>query len=191
MVASRHSVVNHIHGLVKLGHHRKVKPINIFLLTGFDFGCIICTRLSNASYQEEQSFLNSWIDTHIQDAQNILKKPVLFTEFGKSSKDPCYNTSQRDILFNTMYIKTFSSARRGGAAAGCLFWQLLIDGMDNYRDGYEVILKENTSTANMILQESRKLYQLRRMYARLMNIEKLRRARALGIAQKYGGKNIG
>lgn len=191
LVASSHLVVNHIHGLaLKLWHHRKVKPINSYLffcLTGFDFGYIICTRLPNASYQEEQSFLNNWIDTHIQDAQNVLKKPVLFTEFGKSSKDPCYNTSQRNILFNTMYKKTLSSARRGGAATGGLFWQLLIDGMDNYRDGYEVILKENTSTANMILQQSRKLYQLRRMCARHMsiektNIEKMRRARALRIA---------
>ncbi|XP_058092028.1 mannan endo-1,4-beta-mannosidase 7 [Magnolia sinica] len=139
--------------------------------------------LSHSNDQTQLSFLNKWLDTHIRDAQNVLRKPLLLTEFGKSRKDPGFTNYQRDLLFNTVYYKIYASARSGGAAAGGLFWQLLTPGMESFRDGYEIIMKENSSTARMIARESRKLYQLRRMYARLRNIEKLKQARAIRRAQ--------
>lgn len=83
--------------------------------------------------------MNSWVDNHIQDAQNTLGKPLLFTEFGKSSKDPGFNTNKRDTMFNTVYSAIYSSAKGGGAAAGGLFWQLLGEGMDSLGLGYGMI----------------------------------------------------
>ncbi|KAG7026780.1 Mannan endo-1,4-beta-mannosidase 7, partial [Cucurbita argyrosperma subsp. argyrosperma] len=112
--------------------------------------------LSSSNQQYQLSFLNNWISTHIQDAQYILHKPILLTEFGKSWKVPGFSTKGRDVLFNTVYSKIYSSARRGGAAAGGLFWQLLTEGMDSFRDGYEIILSQNPSTANVITQQSRR-----------------------------------
>ncbi|XP_010254774.1 PREDICTED: mannan endo-1,4-beta-mannosidase 7-like [Nelumbo nucifera] len=150
--------------------------------------------LSSSNDQAQLSFLSNWLDTHIQDAQNILRKPLLLTEFGKSWKDPGYNTYERDILFNTVYDKIYSSARRGGAAAGGLFWQLLALGMDSLRDGYEIVLGESSSTTNVIAQQSHKLYQIRKMYVRLRNIEKLKRAREIRRAQwltRNKGRNVG
>lgn len=155
-------------------------------ITGF-----FSIRLSSAGDPAQLSFLNNWIDTHLQDAQNILRKPLLFAEFGKSWKDPGYSPYQRDNLFNTVYSKIYSSARSGGAAAGGIFWQLFTEGMDNYRDGYEIILRENTSTGNLITQQSRKLYHIRRMYVRLKNIEKIKRARAMRRGQWVKGKRNG
>ncbi|KGN48849.1 mannan endo-1,4-beta-mannosidase 7 [Cucumis sativus] len=134
--------------------------------------------LSSSNDQYQLSFLNNWISTHIQDAESILRKPILLTEFGKSWKVPGYSTNERDLLFNTVYSKIYASARRGGAAAGGLFWQLLTEGMDSFRDGYEIILSQNPSTANVITQQSRRLYQIRRIYARMRNIERWKRARA-------------
>ncbi|XP_022962779.1 mannan endo-1,4-beta-mannosidase 7 isoform X1 [Cucurbita moschata] len=134
--------------------------------------------LSSSNQQYQLSFLNNWISTHIQDAQYILHKPILLTEFGKSWKVPGFSTKGRDVLFNTVYSKIYSSARRGGAAAGGLFWQLLTEGMDSFRDGYEIILSQNPSTANVITQQSRRLYQIRRIFARMRNIERLKKARA-------------
>ncbi|XP_057976497.1 mannan endo-1,4-beta-mannosidase 7 [Malania oleifera] len=149
--------------------------------------------LSSQNDQSQLSFLNNWLKTHIEDAQNILRKPLLLTEFGKSLKDPGFSTYQRDMLFNTVYYNIYFSARRGGAAAGGLFWQLLTEGMDSFRDGYEIILSENPSTANMIAQESHKLYEIRKMYARLRNIAKWKRARAIRrgqwLARKRGRNN--
>ncbi|KAL4020165.1 hypothetical protein IC575_018935 [Cucumis melo] len=141
--------------------------------------------LSSSNDQYQLSFLNNWISTHIQDAESILRKPILLTEFGKSWKVPGYSTNERDLLFNTVYYKIYASARRGGAAAGGLFWQLLTEGMDSFRDGYEIILSQNPSTANVITQQSRRLYQIRRIFARMRNIERWKRARAAR------GKRIG
>ncbi len=143
------------------------------------------SRLSNSNDQYQLSFLNNWLNAHIQDAQYILRKPIFLTEFGKSSKDSGFSTYQRDLLFNTVYYKIYSSAKRGGAAAGGLFWQLLTEGMDSFRDGYEIVLSQSPSTANVIAQQSRKLYQIRKIFARMRNVERWKRARAIR------GKHIG
>ena len=38
------------------------------------------------NWQEvSEEFLDTWITQHVEDAQNILKKPAVFEEFGKAS----------------------------------------------------------------------------------------------------------
>ncbi|PON93416.1 1,4-alpha-glucan-branching enzyme [Trema orientale] len=132
--------------------------------------------LSGSSSEAQFSFLKNWLNDHISDAQNVVQKPLLFAEFGKSG-------NQRDELFNTVYTAIYSSARGGGAAVGGLFWQLLSQGMDSFRDGYEVVLSESSSTATLIAQESQKLNHIRKMYARLRNIDKWNKARDIRRAQ--------
>ncbi|KAM4122012.1 hypothetical protein ACJW30_01G049200 [Castanea mollissima] len=157
-------------------------------IPGIDFATVHAYPdqwLPGSSDENQLSFLNSWLNDHIQDAQNILHKPVLFAEFGKSLK--LSSNTQRDRLFNRVYSTIYSSASGGGAAVGGLFWQLLAAGLDNFRDGYEVILSENPSTASVIAQESQKLGRIRKMYARLRNIEKWKRAREI----KSKGNNNG
>lgn len=133
-------------------------------------------RLNSSDYESQLSFLNEWVTTHIRDAQEILRKPVLFAEFGKSSRQSGYSPSQRDLFFKSVYSAIYSSASGGGAAAGSMFWQLLTEGMDSYRDGYEVILSESPSTADLIVAQSKKLRRLTKMYARLRNVEIWRKA---------------
>ncbi|GAB4848546.1 Mannan endo-1,4-beta-mannosidase 7 [Ancistrocladus abbreviatus] len=150
--------------------------------------------LSSSSDQSQRSFLNNWLDAHIQDAQTILRKPLLVTEFGKSWKDAGFSTYQRDQLFGTVYYKVYSSAKRGGAAAGGLFWQLLTEGMDSFRDGYEIILSESPSTANLIAQQSHKLHLIQKLFARMRDEAMWRRARAIRRDHwlpRKGGKRIG
>lgn len=136
-------------------------------------------RLEGSSDESQLSFLNSWANNHIQDAQNKLQKPLLFAEFGKSLKDPGFSTNQRDAVFNTVYSAIYSSARSGGAAAGGLFWQLLGEGMEtlNLGDGYQIVLSESSSTVGLITQQSQKLNNIRKMYAHLRNVEIWKRAR--------------
>ncbi|MFS7890175.1 putative mannan endo-1,4-beta-mannosidase [Helianthus anomalus] len=117
---------------------------------------LIC-RLSNRDNYVQLDFLQQWIHDHIEDAQNILKKPVLFTEFGKSWRQPGYNVSQKDQLYSVVYSSIYRSACTGGVAVGGLFWQQLVQGMDSYKDGYEVILTEPSSTVSLIYQQSKKL----------------------------------
>ncbi|KAL5704690.1 mannan endo-1,4-beta-mannosidase [Ranunculus cassubicifolius] len=128
--------------------------------------------VSSSNDQAQMSFLNNWLDTHIQDAQYMIRKPLLLAEFGKSSKDPGYSTYQRESVFHAVYNKVDVAAKSGGATAGSLFWQLLTEGMNSYGDGYEIVLSKSPSTANMIAQQSHKLLLVRKMYIRLRNSEK-------------------
>ncbi|KAJ8762399.1 hypothetical protein K2173_007559 [Erythroxylum novogranatense] len=143
--------------------------------------------LTDSNEERLQSFLNNWVAIHIQDAQNILQKPVLFTEFGKSSRTGSLN--QRDQLFDTIYSAVYSSARGGGAAAGGIFWQLFTQGMDSFRDGYEVVFSENPSTANLITDQSQKLNRIRKMFSRLRNMKTLHRTRDIRKAQWLARNN--
>ncbi|KAI4386774.1 hypothetical protein MLD38_004676 [Melastoma candidum] len=143
--------------------------------------------VSSSNSDSQLSFMGNWLDAHVEDARNALGKPLLLTEFGKSWKDPGFSTYQRDQLFNLVYNKVYFSAKRGGAAAGSLFWQLLPEGMGSYGDGYEVILSQSPSTANLIAYQSRKLYLIRKIFARMRNLERWRRARGI----RDGGRRIG
>ncbi|MED6118402.1 hypothetical protein PIB30_002108 [Stylosanthes scabra] len=147
------------------------------------------SRLSSSSYEDQISFLGRWLNEHIQDAQNTLQKPILVGEFGVSTKSFGSNLEPRERFYNTVYSAIYSSASGGGAAVGGLFWQLLAQGMDSFRDGYEVILDENPSTAALISQESQKLNRIRKMYARLKNIEKWNKAREIRSSQRHGGSD--
>lgn len=103
-----------------------------------------------------------WLNDHIQDAQIIIEKPVLFAEFGVSVRNMSSESiTIRDEIFNLVYSSIYSSASDGGAATGSLFWHLLAEGMDSFKDGYEVPLDENSSTATLIAQESQKLNRIR------------------------------
>ncbi|KAJ3704321.1 hypothetical protein LUZ61_008026 [Rhynchospora tenuis] len=177
--------------------HNQVNPsmqvgtdfISNNLISGIDFATLHSYPdqwMANTNDDAQLSFLNNWLDAHIEDAQNVLHKPLLITEFGKSLKDPNYNNNQRDALFSTIYSKIYLSARNGGAAAGGLFWQLFAPGMDNYRDGYEVILGEIPSTTNVITSQCRKLHYLGRAFARAHNLDKAKRAKEMRMRQGRG-----
>ncbi|ERN03202.1 mannan endo-1,4-beta-mannosidase 7 [Amborella trichopoda] len=156
-------------------------------IPGIDFATIHAYPdqwIPGSSDQAQLSFLQSWVQAHIEDSNTVLKKPMLFTEFGKSSKTQGYTPGLRDTLFATVYNSIYTSARSGGAGAGGLFWQLLDKDMDNFRDGYDVIMAESPSTANVIAQQSHKLSSLNRMFANLRNMQRVEEAKSIRENQK-------
>ncbi|KAI5684167.1 hypothetical protein M9H77_05395 [Catharanthus roseus] len=164
------------------------------LVPGIDFATLHSYPdiwLSSSNEQDQLAFMNTWLDTHIQDAQYMLRKPLLVTEFGKSWKDSGFSPYKRDVLFNNVYFKIYSSAKHGGPAAGGLFWQLLTEGMDSFRDGYDIILSQSPTTANVIAQESRKLHLIQKIFARMWNMDRWRRARAARRGDQWHGRNRG
>ncbi|XP_074272757.1 mannan endo-1,4-beta-mannosidase 4-like [Silene latifolia] len=116
--------------------------------------------LQNASGSAQLTFLQQWVNQHIEDSQNILQKPVIFAEFGKSYKVQGYTQADRDQFYRIIYDDVYSSASKGGAGSSGLFWQLLSEGMDNYKDGYDIVLKESGSLGKIISDESLKLSNL-------------------------------
>ncbi|XP_020231411.1 mannan endo-1,4-beta-mannosidase 7 [Cajanus cajan] len=147
--------------------------------------------LPGSSYEEQILFLDRWLNDHIQDAKNTIQKPVLFSEFGVSTTNISTNDSTlRDQFFNMVYSAIYSSASDGGAAVGGLFWQLLGQGMDSFRDGYEVSLDESSSTATLIAQESQKLNRIRmKIFPRVKNSKKWNKARDVRSSRWKGGAN--
>ncbi|XP_050208677.1 mannan endo-1,4-beta-mannosidase 6 [Mercurialis annua] len=102
-------------------------------------------------------FTKSWMDAHIEDAEKYLGIPVIFAEFGVSTKDSGYNSSFRDALISTVYKTLLNSTKKGGGGAGSLLWQLFPDGTDYMDDGYAIVLSKSPSTSNIVSLHSTRL----------------------------------
>lgn len=113
--------------------------------------------LAGSDENVQLSFLKKWIQIHLEDVETVLKKPVLFAEFGKSYKGPGYSTAQRDRFYNTVYNNIYSAVSSGKAGGGGLFWQLMAEGMDSYADGYDIVLSRNPSIAAIIFSQSHRM----------------------------------
>ncbi|KAJ4713857.1 Mannan endo-1,4-beta-mannosidase-like protein [Melia azedarach] len=56
-------------------------------------------------------FLQRWLTSHWTDSRTILRKPLIFSEFGKSSKDSGFSISARDSFLNAIYTNIYNLAR--------------------------------------------------------------------------------
>jgi mannan endo-1,4-beta-mannosidase len=106
-------------------------------------------------------FMQNWINAHAQDAATTLKMPVLMTEFGKSNQAPNFTEAMRDSFISNAYNSIYASASSGGAAAGCLVWQLLPSVIfANYADEYAFVISQNPSTAAIMQSQSSRMAAL-------------------------------
>lgn len=81
-------------------------------------------------------FLAAWIDAHVQDAQAVLGKPVLVSEFAMADDvDPARSAR---LAMASVFRRVYASARAGGAAAGSLLWQFRARNMDRLVDKFSV-----------------------------------------------------
>jgi mannan endo-1,4-beta-mannosidase len=113
-----------------------------------------CTfhRLPWESHHVKQKFFNEWVDAHIKDADEILKKPVIFSEFA------LYDHEHRDALYKSIYEKVHASAVKRGAAGGAIAWQLLDEQMAHvWNDGFAVFPAQDFSVIDLMKQQSCRL----------------------------------
>ncbi|XP_008798844.1 mannan endo-1,4-beta-mannosidase 6-like [Phoenix dactylifera] len=113
-----------------------------------------------ASLEEKIKYLSSWVDSHVNDSQNILKKPVLFLEFGSNLHVKRNGTYERDVQLKVIYDKVYESAKKGEAGAGVLLWQLMAGGMGEYLDDFSLVAWDHPSTYKLIVQQSCRLLRL-------------------------------
>ena len=97
------------------------------------------------------------MQSHIDDAENVLRMPVMFSEFGVSAKDGNFNQTFRDTFINTVYKIILNSTKRGGSGGGCLVWQLFPEGTDYMDDGYALVPSKSPTTANILSAQSRRV----------------------------------
>ncbi|XP_052619816.1 mannan endo-1,4-beta-mannosidase 4-like [Lactuca sativa] len=113
-----------------------------------------------ASDEARAKFVEKWINAHIEDCDSILRKPLLIAEFGKSSWSSGYTVEARDEYFGGIFNTAYESARNRGSCSGTTFWQVMAEGMDNWGDGYQVVLDQNPSTAAIIAKQSQRISSL-------------------------------
>ncbi|KAL0396444.1 UNVERIFIED_CONTAM: putative mannan endo-1,4-beta-mannosidase 9 [Sesamum calycinum] len=106
------------------------------------------------------AFVEKWIQAHINDSKSILGKPLVVSEFGKSSRSSGYTVDARDRYFGLIFNTVYGCARRRGPCGGALFWQVMAEGMENWSDGYEVVLEQSPTTVGVIDQQSRRISSL-------------------------------
>lgn len=104
--------------------------------------------------------MQNWINAHAQDAATTLKMPVLMTEFGKSNEAPNFTEALRDSFISNSYDTIYASASSGGAAAGCLVWQVLPSVILNYGDEFAFVISQNPSTAKIMNSQSSRMAAL-------------------------------
>ncbi|XP_068304301.1 mannan endo-1,4-beta-mannosidase 1-like [Pyrus communis] len=130
------------------------------LLPDIDFATIHIYAeqwLPGTSEEGQADFVDKWVQQHIEDCNTVVKKPLVLGEFGKSYRLPGYTPGKRNAYFRKLYEYIYTSASSGGSLVGGIFWQLMAQGMDTFRDGYEVVLEESPTTANVIAYQSSKL----------------------------------
>lgn len=117
-------------------------------------------RVPTLSDAGQVEFLKRWILIHWVDSRRILKKPLVLGEFGKSVHDPGYNVTIRDTFMKAAYKNIYRCAKAGRAIGGALVWQLFPEGLENYSDGYDIVLSRDTSTGSIIEHQSQKMRDL-------------------------------
>ncbi|KAF9601280.1 hypothetical protein IFM89_018390 [Coptis chinensis] len=104
--------------------------------------------------------VHRWMSSHWTDSKMIVRKPLVFAEFGKSNKNPGYSLTVRNTILATIYNNIYNDARSGGSFGGGMVWQLVAEGMESYYDGYEIVLSQNPSTTGIITTQSQKMTAL-------------------------------
>ncbi|PON91352.1 1,4-alpha-glucan-branching enzyme [Trema orientale] len=115
--------------------------------------------IQHGDLEAKANFLSHWVDSHIRDAEYVLKKPVLFTEFGSSLR---LNKKAEDInlLLKTVYDRIYESAKKRQAGAGALIWQLLVEGVDEYADQFSLVAWDHPSIYKLITRQSCRLRRI-------------------------------
>ncbi|KAK1315706.1 Mannan endo-1,4-beta-mannosidase 6 [Acorus calamus] len=70
------------------------------------------TWIPKASLEEKVKYLSKWVDSHLSDGENVLKKPILFTEIGSRLREKLGGMYDRDLLLKTVYDKIYKSAKK-------------------------------------------------------------------------------
>lgn len=114
-----------------------------------------------AGLDEKMKYIYKWVVSHIEDGDRVLKKPVLFTEFGLSNRNENFDHSHRDALYKNIFDIIHESAKKNGAGAGAFVWQFMVEGMQEYNDDFGIVPWERPSMYQLIKEQSCRLAWLR------------------------------
>ncbi|XP_074573770.1 mannan endo-1,4-beta-mannosidase 5-like [Curcuma longa] len=111
--------------------------------------------LSGQSEKEKTEFVKQWLWNHWKDSVEVLGKPLMLGEFGKTRKDPGYSEQVRDDFYWTVYDSIYSISKSGHKTfTGGLMWQLFATGMESYDDGFGIVLSQDADAKAVMEKHS-------------------------------------
>ncbi|KAG6497969.1 mannan endo-1,4-beta-mannosidase 2-like isoform X1 [Zingiber officinale] len=117
--------------------------------------------LRQANLSEKTSYISKWMASHIDDGEKELNKPILFSEFGLSSKNKDFDTLHRVAFYKSILDNIYDSATKGGAGAGAFIWHLLLGGMEKYDDEFGIVPVESLAIIRLLKEQACHLMALR------------------------------
>lgn len=114
----------------------------------------------NKSLEGKLKFVADWMHSHIEDGDKILKKPVMFTEFGLSDLNKGFDPSQRDEFYKIVFDVIYESAKKKGAGGGSFAWQFLVEGMEDFNDDFGIVPWKRASTYRIITRHTCRLAKI-------------------------------
>lgn len=84
----------------------------------------------------------------------VLQKPLVLGEFGKSRKDADFSEQMRNAFYSAVYDTVYRIANVSYSLGGGLFWQLFPEGMENYDDGFGIVLPQDPSVGAVVKKHS-------------------------------------
>ncbi|KAG6503005.1 mannan endo-1,4-beta-mannosidase 5-like [Zingiber officinale] len=116
--------------------------------------------LPQQSEENQKEFMRQYLWSHSDDSMKVLQKPMVLGEFGKNRMDPDFSEQLRNNYYSAVYDTVYRIASVSYSLAGGLFWQLFPEGMENYDDGFGIVLPQNPSVAAVVKKHSDKMRAL-------------------------------
>ncbi|CAN4118301.1 unnamed protein product [Withania somnifera] len=90
------------------------------------------------------AWMERWITSNWKYSRTLL------TEFGKTRR----GKGSRDTFMNSVYRNVYNLVKEWETMAGSLAWKIMAHGMENYDDGYCIVLGQSPSTMQIISDQS-------------------------------------
>ncbi|KAK8655277.1 hypothetical protein V6N13_107865 [Hibiscus sabdariffa] len=124
-------------------------------------------------FEEKRVYVSKWMRSHIEDCDQELKKPVMFTEYGLSDQNKDYKPSQREQLYRTILDIIYKSAKKKGSGAGALVWQFFVKGMAEYSDDFGMVPWESPQIYKLTVEHSCRLARIQGLIQENENLKQL------------------
>lgn len=131
-----------------------------FIYSFFLLKFFLC-RFHEQVFEDYMKFVSKWMLSHIEDGDNVLKKPVLFSEYGLSDTVKNFSLSDREKMYKTILDITHKSAKKNRSGAGALVWQFLVGGMTEFIDDFGMVPWERSSTYSLFIEHSCRLAKVK------------------------------
>ncbi|KAL4359799.1 hypothetical protein AHAS_Ahas08G0113500 [Arachis hypogaea] len=115
------------------------------------------------SFEDQLKFVSKWMLSHIEDGDNVLNKPVVFSEYGYSEFNKNFSFSDREKMYRRITDIIYKSAKKNKSGAGALVWQYLVGGMNEFSDEYGMVPWESSSTHSLFIEQSCRLAKLKQL----------------------------